>query len=394
MLSRVILTSGTMDDTYDLLARALAAGGPQSGFDFLAQKFREEKNYPLLFEARLLARRHELGLPLIQTGTLEDVPEALRPVYERAFIETAREVGGLFLADGDIARAWPYYRAIGETAPVAAAIEAVNPPKDSEPREDFDAVVAIAWQERVHPRKGFELILSHYGTCRAITSFEQYPASTGRDECLHLLVRTLYRELGESLRHAIARQEGEASATASVAELMEGRDWLFEGNAYYVDSSHLISVLRFSLDLEDEPTLRLAIELAEYGKRLSPMFEFRVDPPFENVYIDHCVFLRALVGEDVDAAVAHFRAKVEASNPEEVGTAPAQVLVTLLVRLERYEEAIDVSLRYLSDIPAAQLGCPTALQLCQMAGNWERLRQVARGQGDLVSFTAALLSNA
>jgi hypothetical protein len=69
------------------------------------------------------------------------------------------------------------------------------------------------------------------------------------------------------------------------------------------------------------------------------------------------------------------------------------VLVTLLVRLERYDEAIDVAVRYLGGIPAAQLGCPTALQLCQMAGNWDRLRQLARGQGDLVSFAAALLSN-
>ena len=380
-----------MDDAYDLLAQALACDGPRGGFEFLAQRFREEKNYPLLFETRLLAKRHELGLPLIQTGTLEDVPEGLRPAYERAFIEAAREVGGLFLADGDIPRAWPYYRAVGETGPVAAAIEAVAPPGESETREDFDTVVAIAWQERVHPRKGFELILAQYGTCRAITSFEQYPGTAGREECLHLLVRTIYREVGQGLRYAIARQEGEEPATWNVAELMAGRDWLFDNNAYYVDSSHLISVLRHSLDLEDEATLRLAVELAEYGKRLSPMFEFRVDPPFENVYVDHCVYLRALLGEDVEAAVAHFRAKVEASNPEETGTAPAQVLVTLLVRLDRYGEAVDVSLRYLNGIPAAHLGCPTVPQLCQMAGDWDRLRQLARGQSDLVSFAAAMI---
>src|ERR1044071_3130777 len=104
-------------------------------FDLLATKFREEKNYPSLFEARLMQKRLELGLDPIQIGSLDDVPVAVRPAYERAFVDAAREVGGLFLADGDVARAWPYYRAIGESAPIAAAIEA------AEPGGDLDAVI-------------------------------------------------------------------------------------------------------------------------------------------------------------------------------------------------------------------------------------------------------------
>jgi len=373
---------------FELLESARQSGGAAGGFDFLIQRFREEKNYPSLFEARLMRKRLELGLDPIQMGSLDDVPADVRPAYERTFIDAAREVGGLFLSDGDIARAWPYFRAIGEQAPVAAAIEQVTP------GDDVETVIAIAFQERVNPRKGFELILAQYGTCRAITCFEQFPTPAGREDALHLLVRTLYQELATSLRSAIERKEGQAPATNRIAELMEGRDWLFENNSYYIDSSHLISVLRFSLDLEDPGMLRQALEMADYGRRLSPMFEFKVDPPFQNVYIDHAIYLRALLGEDVDGAIAHFRQKVLDSDPEQVGTAPAQVLVTLLVRLERYREAIAASLEFLDGVPAAQLGCPSLFQLCQMAGEWEQLSKLARERGDLLSFAASIAGRA
>src|SRR5262249_55926388 len=154
-------------------------GGVSGGFDFLSQKFLQEKNYPSLFETRLMQKRLELGLDPIQTGSLEDVPAPVRPAYERAFVDAAREVGGLFLGDGDLPRAWPYYRAIGETGPVADAIEQATQ------GEDIESVIAIAFQERVNPRKGFELILLQYGICRAITCFDQYPAGPGREESLH-----------------------------------------------------------------------------------------------------------------------------------------------------------------------------------------------------------------
>jgi len=372
-------------DNFELLQQTLQNGGEAAAFDFLRHRFLTEKNYPMLFESRLMQRRVELGLDPLQLGSLEDIPEPVRADYERAFLDAAREVGGLFLADGDLTRAWPYFRAIGDTAAVAEAIE------KAQPGEDMETMIAIAFQERVHPRKGFELILHQYGICRAITCFEQYPGNAGREESLHLLVRTLHNELVAGLRSAIERQEGQAPASERATELMAGRDWLFENNSYYIDSSHVISVLRYSLDLENPAVLRLALELAEYGTHLSPMFEFRVDPPFQNVYTDHAIYFRALLGEDVDVAIAHFRRKAEESDPEQAGTAPAQVLVTLLVRLERYREAIDVSLEFLEGVPAAQLGCPSLFQLCQLAGDWERLICLAREKGDILGFAAGNL---
>jgi hypothetical protein len=170
---------------------------------------------------------------------------------------------------------------------------------------------------------------------------------------------------------------------------MAGRDWLFESNSYYVDTSHLTSVIRFSLDLTDRETLCLACDLADYGTHLGSMFQERSDPPFDNFYVDHGVYLRALRGENVDGAIAHFGQKVEACDPAETGSAPAQILVGLLARLERYNEAIDVSLDRLSQVAPSELACPSVVQLCFLARDYSRLRTVARDRGDLLNYAAA-----
>jgi hypothetical protein len=379
------------DDTFEVVEQVLRGSGPEAGFDLLLKKFRDEKKYPLVFEARLLKKRHELKLPLIQAEPAPDLPTDVRRAYDEEFIAAARDVGALFLGDGNIQRAWPYFRAIGETAPIAAAIEQFKIPEQGESQDTIDPLIEIALHERVHPRKGFELILANYGTCRAITMFEQYPGREGRDDSLRLLVRTLHNELVESLKRAIARQEGQAPDTRSVPQLIEGREWLFGEYDYYVDTSHLVSILRFSMDLTDRETLALAVELTAYGKRLSPMFHYRGDPPFENMYEDYSIYLRALLGQDVETAIAHFRNKITEADPDADVSGPAQVLVGLLARLQSYTEAIDVSLKYLRDVGPGQLGCPPVLQLCQSAGDYTRLKELAREQGDLLSFAAAVI---
>lgn len=388
------------EDAFEQVQHALESGGPQAGFDFLAQKFLSEKNYPALFEARTMKLRHELGLALVEAGTASQVPPEIWPAYDRGFREAAREVGSLFLGDGDIERAWPYFRAVGEATPVAEAIAALPAEKGT------PAILNIAYHEGVNPRKGFEIILANYGICRAIQSFSQYPGEKDRDHCIRLMVRTLYSDLTEGLKWAIRQREGAAPDTQSVPELIAGRDWLFEGESYYVDSSHLISVLRFSLDLEDRETLTLAAEMADYGTRLSPTFQYPGDPPFEDTFKDHGIYVRALLaknslgqglpgenlpGENVEIGIAHFREKVEKSDPQQVGSVPAQVLVELLARLGRYQEAIAVSLERLRDTPRSELSCPSVYELCRLTGDYGQLMRIARERGDLLSFTAGAL---
>ncbi len=372
-------------DAFDLVEQAMRSGGSKKGFDFLARRFREEKNYPLLFEARLMKKRHEVGLPLIRIDTPDDLPEDKQRAFEEGCIEAAREVGSLFLADGDIQRAWPYFRAIGEVSPVTAAIEQVEPGKGIEP------IIEIAFHGGVHPRKGLELILAHFGICRAISSFQQYPSRVGREECVRLLVGTLCDDLVESLKRTIARKEGQRPDTGSISGLIADRDWLFEGDNYYVDTSHLVSVIRFSVESTEPETLARAVELTEYGKRLSPQFQSRGDPPFQNVYVDYGLYLRVLLGQEVDSTIAHFRQKITRADPNEMDTSPAQVLVGLLARLERYSEAIEVSIKHLPHPDPSELTCPSVPQLCQLAEDYKGLMKLAREKRDLLSFTAAVL---
>jgi hypothetical protein len=378
------------EDSFDLIERTAASGGAASALDLLARKFIAEKQYPQLFETRLMQKRLELGLPLIQLGSIEDLPEPERSSYEEGVRQAARETGTMYLAAGDIPHAWPYFRAIGDRETIASAIDA------AETGEHIEAVIDIALGQRVHPPKGLELVIAHHGICRAITYFEQFPDLDRREECLILLVRTLHSELVANLTSAIERREAQAPTGNSIPELMAGRDWLFGEFDAYVDTSHVINVVRFALDLQDQEAIRLALELCEYGAHLSPQFKMRGEPPFEDIYCDHAIYLRALLGEDqlgddLDAAIEHFKAKIVAQDDPMRAIQSAQVLVGLLVRRERYQEAMQISMEHLSSVATDQLACPTLFQLCQLAGDSRRLKELARAKGDLLSFAAGAI---
>jgi hypothetical protein len=375
------------DQSFDLIEQGLASGGAASVLDFLARKFLAEKQYPQLFEARLMQKRLQLGLPLIQLGAIEDLPEPARSSYEDGVRQAAREAGALFLRDGDIPRAWPYFRAVGDRETIAAAIEATDQPK-----EQMDALIDIALGERVHPRKGLELVIAQHGICRAITYFEQFPNLENREECLKLLIRTLHAELIANLKSAIERQESATPAVASVPELIAGREWLFGEFDAYVDTSHVINVIRFAVDLQDERSIRLALDLCEYGAHLSQQFRMRGEAPFDDIYRDYAIYLRALLGEDLDAAIEYFQAKIVSQEDPMAEVRSAQVLLGLLLRHERYAEAVAVSLKHLSSIPAHQLVGPTLYQLCQLAGDSQRLKGLARQRGDLLGFAAGAIA--
>lgn len=374
-------------ELFDEIENAVATGGAASALDLLARKFLTEKQYPQLFETRLMEKRLELGLPLIQLGTIEDLPEPARSSYEDGVRRAARETGSLFLAEGDIQHAWPYFRAIGDRETIAAAIE------KAEPSGQMEALIDIALGQRVHPRKGLELVIAQHGICRAITYFEQFPNLEQREACLVLLVRTLHAELTANLKRAIEQREGDVPATIHIPDLIPGRDWLFGEFDAYVDTSHVINVIRFALDLQDKQAIRLALELCEYGAHLSHEFKMRGEPPFEDIYRDHAVYLRAMLGDDLDAAIRFFRSKIIAQHDPMHAIQSAQVLIGLLVRQERYSEAVQMSLEHLSGIAPNQLACPTLFQLCQLAGDSEQLKKLARERGDLLSFAAGAIQS-
>ena len=383
-----------MQDTFEALDRALVNSGPEAALDELVGLLAGRGEFRALLDALLLKARHELGLPLIQVGSLADLPEPMRARYEERYVEAIRSVGACLLDSGDIPAAWPYYRAIAEPEPVARAIDAYTP---SEGDERLGQVVEVAFNQGAHPRKGFELILDHYGTCSAISAFEHLPPDDAtRVACADRLVRQLHEHLTANLRGEIARRGQPLPPEGTpVSGLIAGREWLFDDEAYHLDVSHLAATVRISPTLTDPGTIAMAAGLTDYGRNLSERHRYEGEPPFERIYEDHGIYLRALLGEDVDAAIAHFEAKIAPADPDNPDgrddALPAQVLVRLLLRLDRVEKAIDVAGEHLAGFPEAALICPSAAQLCQRAGRPERLARIARDHGDLVNYAAAIL---
>ena len=363
------------------LDTVVQSGGSEAVFESLVEAAHAESNYPLLFEVRVMQARYRLGLaPIAADG---DVPSNLRPAYDEALVRAARETANLLLASGQIEAAWRYFEAIGDTVPIAEAIQNWHGPEPVP-----DRVIELAFYRGVNPLKGFELILNRHGLCSALTAFSHYQDAGTRDRALGLLVSALHTELAISLRRTIAEVEASQPEAQTVRELIEGRDWLFGEYSQYVDSTHLAGILPHCRETEDADTLAKALELAEYGIRLAPLYQFGGEPPFEQIYLDHAVYFRAILGQDVDGSVEHFRGKLAAPGSERIS---AEALVQLLVRLGRPSDAVDVSLQYLGGDAGDHYPCPSAVQLCQMAGDSGRLSQVARERRDPISYAAALL---
>lgn len=389
---------------FDRLDHALrGTDGPAGAVDELITALAGAGRHRALLDALLLKARLDLGLPPILGGGLNDLPEPARSLYEDRYVEAIRRVGRLILDAGDIPNAWLYYRVIGETKPVAEAIAGFRPNPEGDER--LGQVVEVAFNQQVNPLVGFSLILEHYGTCSAISAFDHLPMDEAvRGEAVGRLVRQLHEHLTFSLRGEIGRRgQVVPPEGTSIPALMDGRDWLFHDDAYHIDVSHLGATVRASVLSRDPEVLALALELAEYGRKLSPRHRYESDPPFEDIYEDHAVLLKGLLGQDPDRALAHFRAKLGpapdpaedqlASDPSE--SLPAQVLVRLLERLDRVDEAIDVASSHLSGLPEAALGlgCPSLTQLCRKAGRLDRLAESARARGDYVTYAAARLGH-
>src|SRR5947199_288785 len=79
------------------------------------------------------------------------------------------------------------------------AIEKYNPGPD----DDVQPVIEIAFQQGVHPKKGFDLILDRYGICNAITTASGMDPNQGtevRQHCVRRLVRSLHEQLFERIK--------------------------------------------------------------------------------------------------------------------------------------------------------------------------------------------------
>jgi hypothetical protein len=376
---------------FDQLKTEIASGDVAKTFDCLAGRLIEEKRFHELFDVRLMQARHRLGLPVILTTALEELPEAQQRQVEEASLEACREVGQMLLDEGQIGPAWMYLRAAGENESVVEALAAAE--IDEENMEDL---IGVALHEGVDPKRGFGWILEQYGTCNAITTYESDVSGRSDDVqqfAIDLLARRLSDDLLENVRSDIAQQEEESDvpAEASLSDLIADRDWLFGEHNYHVDTTHLASVVRFARKAASDETRRLVLQMCLYGKRLSKEFRFDGEEPFKDYYVSHELYFQAVLGENVEAAIEYFRQRAESVDVEEEGALAVDVYVKLLADAGRHAEAIDATVRLIPQGVHQTGSAPSLLELSRQCGNYDRLMGVSEERGDVLSFVAGLV---
>jgi hypothetical protein len=367
---------------------------PEALFDAVAKRLAEERKFHELFDARLMQSRRRLGLPLDRRGSLDELPEPLRSETEAAYLEACREVGELLLEAGKFREAWMYFRPTGDRGPVAAALARAIPTD-----ENIEELIQVALHEGVSAKRGFGWMLGHYGTCNSITTLEGLAGAlttSDQQQCAATLVRHLHKELSANVRAHIERQESqpppaEVLQQQTLTDLMADRPWLFANESYHIDTSHLSSTVRFARLLTDQAAVRLALELAEYGRRLARSLQFPGEEPFVDVFPSHRLFLAATLGECVDEAVRFFRRKAEQVSIEDAGTAAIETYLILLARLGRHAEALDEMARLVSQEVTLSRYAPSPLELARVSGAWDKYLEVAQSRGDLVAYAAGLV---
>lgn len=373
-------------DLFADLDHALANDGPDAAVEQLIAHLRQARDYPALFYALLMRSRRKLGISPIPSRPANEVPDDKLDAYENAIRDAGREVGSLYLSDGDIPTAWNYFRLTGDTTPVRDAIEAFVPGDDA---EAVYPVIEIAFHHGVHPVKGLDLVLGRQGICNAITllgSMAESLPEAAKVACVGRLVRALHSQLLDRLRHEVI--ERETTAPPTLPELLAGRDYLFGEHDYHVDVSHLSAVVQMSLNLPPGRELTLARELCAYGERLSPGMQPTNDEPFADFYRDCGIYLRTVAGQDVEAGLQHYRAKAAAADE----SFPAEVYVNLLLKIGREAEALAAAREFLSGADERGLSCPGVLELSRRRGDFAGFAQEAKGRGDAVHYLAGRLA--
>ncbi len=382
----------TTPTEFDRLEQELAESGVGGVLDQLIIQLREKKKYHELFEALKMRVRRGLGLPITYSESGDELDETQRNGLEEGLLDACREVGMLLLQDGSVREGWMYMRPVGDRAAVAKELGKIEPTEDT-----VEELIEVCLHEGVDPARGYGLVLEHYGTCNAITTYEssvvRQPLPDQR-AAAGLLVRHLHGELLASVRADIARQEGAEPPEATLAELVADRDWMFSEHSYHIDTTHLASTVRFSRILEDPELLRLALDLTAYGRRLSTQFQYQGDEPFGDIYPSNAFYLGALLGENVDEAIAYFRKKAAELDPNEHGSQPTEAYVQLLDRVNRPREAIDALIEFSAN-PQNQDAqvVPILLQLSEKTGDFAQVKELCRRRGDVLGFASGLIQS-
>ncbi len=382
------MSTAQVDSVFDSIATAPDAA---TAVAQMVQYYRQQRRPVELFEALKMQTRQRLGLPLIAPENEPRFVDDIDRQLENGLLDACREVGLMLIGLGRVREGWMYLRPTGDLELARRAIADV--PADDENSEEL---IQVLLYEAVDIKRGFQLLLERNGTCNSITAYEQHIAHRSKADCqaaAACLLRHFYRELCESVRGDIARNEAPAGPDETLGQMLQKRAWLVTNGGYHLDTSHLAAVIRTARLLDDTESLQMAWELTQYGKRLPHQFQYPGDDPFVDFYPAHAAFFNLLLGRDVDLGLDMFKRKAVAADPAKVGTAAIEVYVDLLDRCGKTKEAIDAAIKYLPDTVPSQRVVPQLLELAYRCGHFQPILDYCVRRDDLLSYTATQIAS-
>jgi hypothetical protein len=376
-----------MNDVFNQFDEALSNGGIDGLLSAAEAHFRNENRFHELFEILKMQTRQRLGLPLVHEEG-EELTEDAQRALEDGLLEACCEIGLLLLRSGQVQDSWHYLRHLSDNGIVLSELESIEVDENN-----LDQILGLLLHEGLDTERGYRLVLEHYGTCNAITTLQSTlygRAKKDRQAAGRLLVAHVHAELVENVRAHIQREEGDAPTSSRLADLLSGRDFLFTEGCYHLDTSHLSSTVQIAGELTDGPSLELALELTEYGRRLDQQLQYAGDPPFEENYQAHHKLFQAQLARNVDESLAYFRERAEATDARQEGTYPIEVYIDLLARLSRFEEAIDASIQLIPEGIQTTGRAPSIYELSTRMNNFDRFRQLCRKRTDALGYLLSI----
>ncbi|MEQ1827548.1 MAG: hypothetical protein ABL921_16435, partial [Pirellula sp.] len=312
-----------------------------------------------------------------------------------------REVGTALLSQGKLQEGWMYMRAVGDRKAAAAAIRELPVT-----HENLDSFLGLLVHEAVDVQRGTKLSLEMRGTCNTITMLDSVVSMRGRAEqqaAVGALVEHVHAELLASLKSDILRREqldgpnhpgavGVSSST-SIEALMATRPNLLRDGTYHLDTSHLSSTIRFARILDNPDQLRLAVDIAQYGRQLHSQYQYASEEPFAELYPMSLAMFRALLGEHVEASLRMFLQKAESLDPQEHGTVAIETYADLLTRIGRPGEAMQFLIKKMPRGMRPFGIAPSLIELAEAANDFKPMMDHAKERGDVIGFVAALLQS-
>jgi len=370
------------ETTFEDFSNLLSAEGTDAAIEMLRRQFESSGDYYKLFEILKIRCRHRLGLPLTSASS-SDAGDQIEQL-ESCLLEACKEVGTLLFRAGRPDEGWVYLQPLGDMA-LAKQLLMEIPVTD----DNRNLIVDLGLGQSIAPAYAFEIMLTEFGTCNAITTIDVRVNQGGFAEgelepIAEILLEFFYNEVLAGVAKDVVERGHDRDSSATLGDLLERHQWLVSETGHHVDATHLNSVVRIARNVHTERHFCMALDLCRYGQRLADDFKYPGDPPFESTYDDHEQFFGGLLSEHVDAAIAHFDEKIaNFEGPDQ--TMVAEHVIAWLVRLGRREEAFDLHLSQLTGKETWGIA-PPVIEIADSPELMQRLVKHFESTGDLLGF--------